>query len=53
MKKSDLTEQAIELRRTYYREWRAKNKDKVRLNNQRYWERKVLKAMQDRKGENE
>ena len=27
----------LEARRAYYREWKAKNKDKVRESNKRYW----------------
>ena len=34
---------ALELRREYQREWRRKNKDKVKANNRRYWERKAQK----------
>lgn len=32
---------AAEARNAYAREWRAKNPDKVRANNKRYWERKA------------
>ena len=31
-------------RRNYMKEWRKKNPDKVRANQRRYWERKVLEA---------
>ena len=34
---------AIEARRAYQREWRRKNKDKVKANNLRYWLRKAQK----------
>ena len=40
---------AIELRREYYRKWRAANKDKVRRYNLAYWEKKA----QERKKEQE
>ena len=43
---SKLTEnerKAIEARREYYRQWRAANKDKVKRNNQRYWEKVAAK----------
>ena len=33
---------AIEARRKYHRQWRAKNKDKVKQYNQDYWYRKSL-----------
>ena len=46
MDNEKLQEQAVELRRAYQREWRKKNKDKVRVNNLRYWERKAQKAAQ-------
>ena len=35
---------AVELRRQYYREYRARNKDKVREWNAAYWQRKAQKA---------
>lgn len=38
-----LKERAAEERREYFRQWRAKNKDKVRENNRRYWERRAEK----------
>lgn len=38
-----LEERAAEERREYFRQWRAKNKDKVRENNRRYWERRAEK----------
>lgn len=36
-----MTEQAKEARREYLRAWRAKNKDKVRESQRRYWERRA------------
>ena len=38
-----LQELARQERNQYAREWRAKNKDKVRASNSRYWERKAMK----------
>lgn len=29
----------------YQREWRAKNKDRVRVINRRYWEKRALKKL--------
>lgn len=46
MNEKQLSAKALELRRAYQREWRLKNKDKVRANNRRYWERKAQKAVQ-------
>ena len=31
--------------REYQRQWRADNKDKVKVNNDRYWERKSLETV--------
>jgi hypothetical protein len=40
---SGLSEQAREARAAYFREWKSKNKDKVREYNRRFWERKAGK----------
>lgn len=38
----DATKQAaIEARKRYYKQWRKKNADKVRANNERYWARRA------------
>lgn len=34
---------AAELRRAYQKEWRAKNKDRVREYNRRFWEKQAEK----------
>lgn len=44
-----LEEKAKEERREYYRQWRAKNPDKVRENNRRYWEKRAAKKAEDEK----
>ena len=36
-----LTAAEREARARYFREWRAKNRDKVKLYNQRYWRKKA------------
>lgn len=47
-----LTQAAIEARRAYQREWRRNNKDKVKANNRRYWERRAQKeAMAEGRGQ--
>lgn len=46
MAANTLEERAAEERREYFRQWRAKNKDKVRENNRRYWERRAAKKAQ-------
>ena len=40
-----MDEMAKEERRRYQREWRQKNKDKVRAINQRYWANRVQKRL--------
>jgi len=36
-----MTEAAVEARKAYMREWRKRNKEKVRQINARYWEKKA------------
>ena len=38
---------AKELSRKYQREWRAKNKDKVKRYNQNYWQKKAEKLQKE------
>ena len=38
-----MTKEAQELSREYQREWRAKNKDKVKEYNRRYWQKRAEK----------
>ena len=42
-----MEDRAREARLEYMREWRRKNKDKVRENNRRYWERRA-KRMEEK-----
>ena len=35
------SEKAAEIRRAYQKEWRAKNKDKIREYNRRFWEKQA------------
>ena len=39
---------AREAKRAYYRKWNAKNKDRVREYQRRYWQRKAEKEMKKR-----
>ena len=48
-----MTEQAREARRAYKREWNARNRDKVREAQARYWERKAQQAAQDQQRQQE
>lgn len=41
-----MTTEAIQKRREYQRAWRAANRDKVKANNARYWERKAAAERQ-------
>ena len=43
----ELKEKAKQLKREYYREWRAKNKDRVKAINERYWQKKALKEQEN------
>lgn len=36
-----------EARRKYYKIWRAKNKEKIKLYNDRYWKKKAEKDLSD------
>jgi hypothetical protein len=47
--KKSLEEIAKEERRRYQREWRRKNKDKVKEHNQRYWKKKALERLEEEK----
>lgn len=38
---TELTAQEREARAKYFREWRAKNRDKVKAYNQRYWRKRA------------
>lgn len=49
-KDDNLEEMMKEKRREYFRQWRAKNKDKVRQHNLNYWMKKAQQEAQ--KGEN-
>ena len=47
---ANMTAEAIQARREYQKQWRAKNKDKIREKNAAYWQRKA-EAAQRRKAE--
>ena len=50
MNEKEIAELARIERNQYHREWRAKNPDKVKERNRKYWERRALKAV-EQKGE--
>lgn len=41
-----MTEEAKKLRNEYLRSWRARNKDKVKAAQQRYWEKRLMNSVQ-------
>ena len=48
MAEMTLEERAREERREYFRQWRARNPEKVRENNRRYWEKRAaMKAQKE------
>ena len=47
MNEQTLDRMAAEERRAYQKEWKAKNKDKVREQNARYWRNRALKRMKE------
>ncbi len=53
MAEMTLEERAREERREYFRQWRSKNKDKVRENNRRYWEKRAAMKAQVETGQEE
>lgn len=46
-------EQIKEEQRRYYREWRAKNRERVRAINRRYWLKRAAKAAEGEKEDGE
>ena len=49
--KKELEQLAREEARTYQREWRAENKDRVRKYNSKYWMRRAEKRQTEQKKE--
>lgn len=49
-----MSEDARNARNAYYRAWRAKNPDKVRSSNERYWSKKAAEmTATDKEAEND
>lgn len=46
-----MTEEAREVRNAYYREWYKKNKDKVKAQREKYWEKKAAEAKESKENE--
>lgn len=34
------------IKREYFKKWRAKNRDRIKESNKRYWKKKVIKKLQ-------
>lgn len=47
MSNTSMEELIVQERKAYFKEWRAKNKDKVRKNNQNYWKKRVEKRLKE------
>lgn len=47
---NNISQEAKDIRKQYLKEWRKKNKEKVKLYNQTYWERKAQK-IKNKKGD--
>lgn len=45
--KKQLDEQARAARAEYFRQWRAKNKGRVRESNRRYWQRRAERLAEE------
>jgi hypothetical protein len=43
---SKISNDAVKARREYHREWRQRNKQRIRAYNARFWERKALEKNQ-------
>ena len=43
-----LSDSAMAFRRAYKREWNARNRDKVKAAQRRYWEKKAKEAQDER-----
>ena len=48
-----MTEQALEARRAYRREWAKRNPDKVKATQERYWAKKAAQAAADQEAREE
>ena len=52
MRKQEMVDNAVkEAQREYFREWRAKNPDKVKNHRANYWRRKAEQKLAEAKGE--
>ena len=47
MYKNSLNELISKERKEYFKEWRARNKDKVKKNNENYWKKRAEKKIKE------
>jgi hypothetical protein len=47
MTESELRRAALNKKAEYYRAWRAKNRDKVKATNERYWLKRALRELEE------
>lgn len=47
-----MDQKARELKNEYYREWRKKNKEKVRRSNEKYWEKQAALRAAEKEDKN-
>ncbi|MFL0165254.1 hypothetical protein [Candidatus Clostridium helianthi] len=45
-----MDEKVRQTKREYMREWRKRNKDKVRAAQERYWEKKAMESTNNKEG---
>ncbi len=48
MSNQNLEELAAEVKKNYYKDWRAKNKDRIKQTNADYWKRRAQKLAEER-----
>lgn len=53
MTQTKLNEAAKAERRAYFKAWRAKNKDKVKEHNQRYWQKRAAAKIKEESENND
>ena len=51
MDDKQIDEEAVKVRRAYFKEWRLKNKEKIRRHNLNYWRKKAMQIKEGDGGE--
>ena len=47
MDNKKLEEQIVQEKRKYFREWRAKNKERIQKSNEKYWQKRAEKRIKE------